>query len=121
MTEIMKMPKVLKVEPMRQEVSLSQILHETYSLFTNSQLHFLFTGRGVSNHVSQAQFYAYHLHTRDNVFSTIHHSGRLFQEWLVDAWAQIENNRLRFHRMNQGKLRAELYNGLQDAVLGGAD
>jgi hypothetical protein len=40
---------------------------------------------------------------------------------LVDAFAQIENNRLQFHRMNQGKLRAELYDGLQDAVMGGAD
>jgi len=84
-------------------------------LFTAQQ------GRGRSLHVSQLQFYAYYLHTRDNVFSTIHNSGRLFQEWLVDAFAQIENNRLQFHRMNQDKLRADLYSGLQDAILGGAD
>ena len=78
-------------------------------------------GRGGSHHVSQLQFYAYYLHTRDNQFSVIHHSGRLFQEWLVDAFAQVENNCLQFHRMNQAKLRADLYNGLQDAILGGAD
>jgi hypothetical protein len=78
-------------------------------------------GRGGSHHVSQLQFYAYYLHTRDNQFSVIHHSGRLFQEWLVDAFAQVENNRLKFHRMNQARLRADLYNGLQDAILGGAD
>jgi hypothetical protein len=51
----------------------------------------------------------------------VHHAGRLFQEWLVDAFAQVENNRLNFHRANQEKLRADLYNGLQDAISGGAD
>jgi hypothetical protein len=39
----------------------------------------------------------------------------------VDAFAQIENNRLQFHRNNQAKLRAELYDGLQDAVADGTD
>jgi hypothetical protein len=78
-------------------------------------------GRGGSKHVSQLQYYAYYLHNHDDIFSTIHHAGRLFQEWLVDAYAQVENNRLQFHRMNQGKLRSDLYNGLQDAILGGAD
>ena len=39
----------------------------------------------------------------------------------VDSFAQIENKRLRFHQMNQPKLRAELYSGLHDAILGGAD
>jgi hypothetical protein len=61
----------------------------TYLSFTTQQ------GR---TQISQLQFYAYYLHTRDGIFSTIHLSGRLFQEWLVDAFAQIENNRLQFHR-----------------------
>ena len=70
------------------------------------------------SHVSQLQYYAYYLHTR---VTTIHHSGRLFQEWLVDAFAQIENNRLQYRRLNQDKLRSELYNGLQDALADGTD
>lgn len=40
---------------------------------------------------------------------------------MVDAFAQIENNRLQYHRLNQAKLRADLYDGLQDAIMGGAD
>jgi hypothetical protein len=58
---------------------------------------------------------------RDGIFSNIHYSSRLFQEFLVDAYAQIENNRLQYHRLNQQNLRAELYDGLQDAVLDGTD
>jgi hypothetical protein len=83
--------------------------------------HFHFLLAQGRSHVSQLQYYAYYLHTHDNIFSTIHNSGRLFQEWLVDAFAQIENNRLQYHRVNQDKLRAELYNGLQDALADGTD
>jgi len=36
--EMMKMPKILKVEPTGQGVRPSQILHESYSLFANSQI-----------------------------------------------------------------------------------
>ena len=90
-------------------------------IYLTPRLTALFTAQQGRNRVSQLQFYAYYLHTRDGVFSTIHHSGRLFQEWLVDAFAQIENNRLRFHQLNQKQLRADLYSGLQDAILGGAD
>ena len=96
-------------------------MHFSFIKLTDCFLFLSKQGRGGSHHVSQLQFYAYYLHTRDNQFSAIHHSGHLFQEWLVDAFAQVENNRLQFHHMNQAKLCADLYNGLQDAILGGAD
>lgn len=38
------------------------------------------------------------------------------QEYLCDNWAKCEQNRLSFLRHNQPKLRAELYQGLQDAL-----
>jgi len=37
----------------------------------------------------------------------------------VDAYATIEQNRLRYLRLNQKKLRADLYQGLQDAIVAG--
>jgi hypothetical protein len=37
----------------------------------------------------------------------------------VDAYAIIEQNRLKYLRLNQKKLRADLYQGLQDAIAAG--
>jgi len=37
----------------------------------------------------------------------------------VDAYAAIEQNRLKYLRLNQKKLRADLYQGLQDAIAAG--
>jgi hypothetical protein len=114
MTKKTKEPTEQGVCSSVQILLISLLFIQVTTLFTARQGH----GR---SRVSQLQFYAYYLHTRDDIFSTVHRSGRLFQEWLVDAFAQIENNRLQFHRLNQDKLRADLYSGLQDAILGGAD
>ena len=69
-----------------------------------------------SHRVSQSRYYAYRLHSRPNEFSTILHGGRLFQEFLVDKFASIDQNRLQYLRMNQDKIRASLYSGLEDTV-----
>ncbi|XP_050278246.1 uncharacterized protein LOC126719772 [Quercus robur] len=45
--------------------------------------------------------------------------GRLFQQFIVDAYTSIEKERLQWVRQNQLKLRSELYGGLKDAVLRG--
>jgi hypothetical protein len=37
----------------------------------------------------------------------------------VDAYAAIEQNRLKYLRLNKKKLRADLYQGLQDAIAAG--
>jgi hypothetical protein len=37
----------------------------------------------------------------------------------VDAYAAIEQNRLKYLRLNQKKLRVDLYQGLQDAIAAG--
>ncbi|GFZ05262.1 hypothetical protein Acr_17g0008340 [Actinidia rufa] len=44
----------------------------------------------------------------------LHLRGKLFQEFLVDAWATTEQNRLNYNRFNQGRLRAEFYKDLTD-------
>lgn len=42
--------------------------------------------------------------------------GLLAQQYWCDQWIKIENNRLRWMRLNQTKLKTELYQGLMDAV-----
>jgi hypothetical protein len=44
---------------------------------------------------------------------------RLLQQFIVDAYACTQQNRLKFIRKNQRQLRCDLYNGLQDALNAG--
>ena len=75
-------------------------------------------GKGGLTRVSQAQWYSYYLHERPDQFSVLHHAGELLQEFIVDAWAQTEANRLRFIKQNQLQLCTDLYNGLADSADG---
>ncbi|GBL83774.1 hypothetical protein AVEN_132666-1 [Araneus ventricosus] len=65
--------------------------------------------------VTQLQYYAYRLSQR-NGFSILHNSGKLFQQYIVDAYVKTEGSRLHFLRQNQKDLRIELYRGLLDAL-----
>ncbi|KAI8536933.1 hypothetical protein RHMOL_Rhmol10G0295100 [Rhododendron molle] len=62
--------------------------------------------------LTQMEFYSFRLFQRNSEYSTILRAGKLFQEFIVDAWAATEQNRLNFHRLNQGKIRSELYQDL---------
>jgi len=55
------------------------------------------------------QFYAYILQHRINE-EWILRAGRLLRQFIVDAYACIEQNRLKFIRENQRQLRCDLYN-----------
>ncbi|XP_078438602.1 uncharacterized protein LOC144709071 [Wolffia australiana] len=68
-----------------------------------------------SAHVTMNQFYAYHFMVRDSS-TVLHLSGRLFQEYVVDAYAKVEESRLHWIRCNQSTLRSSLYRGLVDQV-----
>jgi hypothetical protein len=48
--------------------------------------------------------------------SILLHSGKLFQEYLIDFYAQTEACRLRFIALNQTRLRADSYRGLTHAM-----
>jgi hypothetical protein len=48
-------------------------------------------------------------------------TGNLYQEYVCEAWAISEQNRLNWLKRNQPRLRAELYRGLVDAVAAEAD
>jgi hypothetical protein len=50
------------------------------------------------------------------VYNPLHHAGRLFQPYVVDQFARIDQDRLHFLLKNQKKIRCELYQGLADHV-----
>jgi hypothetical protein len=66
-----------------------------------------------------AEFYGYRFQHRDTDGITLLQGDRLRQQYIVDAYAAIEQNRLKYLRMNKKKLRADLYQGLQDAISAG--
>jgi hypothetical protein len=70
-------------------------------------------GPGGSKHVTQAMYHSYYLHNRPGVKSILLRAGRLFQEWVVDTAAAIEQNKLKWIAENQPKLRAESYSSLK--------
>ena len=67
----------------------------------------------VRNRVTQTQFYNFRIAICSE-FSALHLSGRLFQQFLVDAYVKVEGQRLDFIRRNQAQLRADSYRGLHD-------
>ncbi|XP_073225646.1 uncharacterized protein [Cicer arietinum] len=66
--------------------------------------------------VTMRQYYSFRLQHRAGEAQTLLWSGRLFQQYMVDAYASIEEVRINWIRKNQKKLRAELYNGLRYAI-----
>lgn len=65
--------------------------------------------------VSMLEFYSYRLQER-NSFNPLLHAGKLTQQFIVDAFLKVEGQRIQWNRMNQKKLRVDLYMGLMDFV-----
>jgi hypothetical protein len=82
-------------------------------------------GRGRSTNVTQRCYYAYRFHVRSAGLNqpALFLSGKLFQQYIVDAWASTEQSSLNWARTHQKELRADVYRGLRDAARGdgGAD
>ncbi|EPB71689.1 hypothetical protein ANCCEY_09208 [Ancylostoma ceylanicum] len=66
--------------------------------------------------LTQREYYAYLLFTR-NQFNPIHLAGKLMQQFVLDSWVKIEQNRLKFIKQNQAQLRLDTYRGLQDFMM----
>ena len=66
--------------------------------------------------VTLLQYTSFRIHPRAHEFSTILHGGRLFQRYLVDMFASIDQQRLRFIRTQQHKLRVTMLSGIEDAL-----
>ncbi len=69
--------------------------------------------------VTMAEFYGYRLQHRDTDGIALLCGDRLRHQYIVDAYAVIEQNRLKYLHLNKKKLRADLYQGLQDALASG--
>ncbi len=62
--------------------------------------------------VTMAEFYGYRLQHRDTNGIVLLWGDRLRHQYIVDAYVAIEQNRLKYLRLNKKKLRADLYQGL---------
>jgi hypothetical protein len=66
--------------------------------------------------ISSREFYAYRIMVRNKGSNHILQCRQLFHQYVVDMYAKIEAERLRYIRLNQQKLRADEYIHLKDAV-----
>ncbi|PIC14437.1 hypothetical protein B9Z55_026756 [Caenorhabditis nigoni] len=73
--------------------------------------------RRTKTNVTMREFYSYHLHVRSS-FSPLFRGGKLFQQYVVDVWTRVEQNRLNYIRNNQNMFHMETLRGLQDYVVG---
>ncbi|XP_071708928.1 uncharacterized protein [Rutidosis leptorrhynchoides] len=74
------------------------------------------TSRG---YITMREFYCYRIQQRENEGTTLLRGGRLFQQYLVDAYTAVEEQRLKYLRNHQNELRTNLYNNVCDAVTRG--
>lgn len=71
------------------------------------------------NELTMRQFYFFRIQQRCNEGHTLLQAGRLLQQYIVDAYMAIEEERFRYIHNNQKKLRANLFGGLMDVVVRG--
>ncbi|XP_026459021.1 uncharacterized protein LOC113359642 [Papaver somniferum] len=65
------------------------------------------------------EYYAFRLQQRSNEGQTLIRGGRLFQQFVVDAYATIEQCRLKWVRGHQEEIRADVFQGIKEAVAAG--
>jgi len=66
--------------------------------------------------VTMVEFYGYRLQHQNTDGIALLRGDRLRHQYIVDAYAAIEQNCLKYVHLNQKKLRADLYQGLQDTI-----
>ena len=72
-------------------------------------------------HITQTEYFSYRLHPRVGESLHLFMTGKLFQEYIVDAWALCEQARLLWVQTHQKELRAETYQGVVDALAADAN
>ena len=82
-------------------------------------INFAPTADRARSYISMREFYAFRIQFRESEGKLLLQGGRLFQQFVVDAYAAIEHNNLNFLRTHQSDLRADLYQGLEDAIVAG--
>ncbi|GFV93374.1 helitron_like_N domain-containing protein [Trichonephila clavipes] len=71
--------------------------------------------------VSAMNFYAYRLMIRANEDNNILRCRQLFHQYIIDMYAKIESEGLRYIKFKQAKLRSEEYVSLRDGIIGNVD
>ena len=62
----------------------------------------------VRKRLEQWQYYRYHIHERENQRNKIlFRAERLFQQYLIDGYAVMDQNKLDWLRWNQNKFRRQ--------------
>ncbi|XP_020718156.1 uncharacterized protein LOC110119128 [Ceratitis capitata] len=79
------------------------------------------SGAETNRNVSSKDYYAYRLMIRRGLDKVILRCRELFQQFIVDMYAKIESERLRYLRYIQQKLRAEEYIHFRGAINNNAD
>nr|CDJ85606.1 uncharacterized protein LOC100902978 [Haemonchus contortus] len=70
--------------------------------------------------ITQKEYYSNMIAVRAG-FNPLHFCGKLYQQFLVDSYVKIEQNRLNYDRTHQRELRVDTYRGLADYVAGDTD
>ncbi|XP_048502683.2 uncharacterized protein LOC104896527 [Beta vulgaris subsp. vulgaris] len=65
------------------------------------------------------EFYAYMFQMRQHLDSLLLRGGRLLQQYVVDNCVKMQASKLRWIALNQDKVRADLYKGLEDSLNAG--
>jgi hypothetical protein len=75
----------------------------------------------VRERLSLRDYHAHRLFPRLDDFNAIFRAKRLFQQYVVDAAATIEKNRMVWFENHQRQIRADLYKGVEDSLSLDAD
>ncbi|KAF7815403.1 uncharacterized protein G2W53_029372 [Senna tora] len=86
----------------------------TYGWDVNTQ-----NGAASRTKVTCRDYYSYMLQIRDGRDNLLLRGCRLLQQYTVDIFLKMETQKFRWVRNNQSKIRAEMYNGLQDSFEAG--
>ena len=71
--------------------------------------------------ISQMDFYSWRVQTRGNSQNHIVRSGRLFHQYLVDAWVSTESSRLKWVADNQTTLKFDAYKDIRKTIMDGGN
>lgn len=67
--------------------------------------------------LTMLKFYRFHLMIRSSSFNNIHRNGRLFQQYVVDMWAKIQQDDLDYLYWKQDKIHAVKYRTVRNHFL----
>jgi Helitron helicase-like domain at N-terminus len=74
------------------------------------------SGQKKQTTVSRSQYYKYMLFARRGQQNNLLRMGKLYHQFVVDAWAVTEQSKLDFLKYNQATIRADLYKGVVDSI-----